>query len=265
MKKIFLVLFSILILFNGCENVSDVETVIPYKEELIVRGVLKAGKIFEGVSFTKTLPLYVEYKIELAELKNVIAYLKEDGIKVIPLQYVGGGIYKPKNSLIPQTGKLYELYASWNGRDVYAKTIVPEEPEIREVKFSSIGNEENFMTGKVTIRPGEVYGSSISLYDNGVTEWESDNVHSLVGVSGSGLELVRTPKIPKDYYNSPSYRSILTMHVFAFDKQYFDYFKTQNANEPIKNAFSQGGGSIIWNVKGEGIGMFIGMSDAYKR
>lgn len=264
MKKLFLIIITSIFLIS-CESLEDVNQPIPYKEEFVTRGVLKAGKIFEGVSFTKTLPLYIEYKIELAELKNVIAYIKVDGIKVIPLNYIANGIYKPKTSLIPEAGKTYELFASWNGRDVYAKTLVPYEPEIREVKFSSIGNEENFMTGKVTIRPGEIYGTSVALYDNGVTEWESDNVHSLTTAASGGLELIRTPKIPKDYYNSPSYRSILTMHIFAFDEQYFEYFKTQNANEPIKNAFSQGGGSIIWNVKGNGIGMFIGMSDVYRR
>lgn len=264
MKKILIILTLTLIVF-GCENVSDVEQEIPFKEDFVIRGVLQSGKIFDGVSFTRTLPLQIEYKIELAELKNVIAYIKVDGVKVIPLNYVAGGIYKPKSSLIPEAGKTYELFASWNGKNIYAKTGVPEIPELREVKFSSIGNDENFMTAKVTLRPGEVYGSSVALYDNGVTEWESDNIHSLVGNASGGLELIRTPKIPKDYYNTPSYRSILTMHVYAFDQQYFDYFKTQNANEPIKNAFSQGGGSVIWNVRGEGIGMFIGMSDVYKR
>ena len=81
--KIFFLIISLFFLYliSGCENVDVINPQVDYQEYIVVRAELRAYNPFEGVSFTKTLPLDMNYDIKKAELKDVIAYLKIDGIK----------------------------------------------------------------------------------------------------------------------------------------------------------------------------------------
>ncbi len=54
---------------------------------------------------------------------------------------------------------------------------------------------------------------------------------------------------------------ILNLEVYSFDSDYREYYYSRKNNKPIENIFSEGGGSVFWNVQGENvIGMFIGYS-----
>jgi hypothetical protein len=54
-------------------------------------------------------------------------------------------------------------------------------------------------------------------------------------------------------------RTIAT--VTAFDKAYYDYTLTRSRGQQASNLFGgTNGENVIWNVKGDGIGLFIGVS-----
>ncbi len=79
MKNLFSISLTAIILFSTCEKVGVVDSDISYRKYIVVRAELKAYSPFEGVSFTKTLPLDETYDISKAELKDVAAYLKING------------------------------------------------------------------------------------------------------------------------------------------------------------------------------------------
>ena len=231
---------------------------IGYKEYVVVRGELFADSIFTGVTFTKTLPLDVTYDIKKAELKNVFAYLRVNGVQVIPLHYTADGVYKPLYNIRIQAETSYELFAKDGGKSIYASTYVPEEPRIN----NSVFHDNKFVDVYIASRPNECYGSVfyVAFSQNNYVSSSSD-FHSIVEAPNSDFNdivLSRTQEIPEQF-RTALYRSVTYIQVYSFDKAYSDYFKTRGNNQAITNSYIQGGDPIAWNVKGEKvIGLFIG-------
>jgi hypothetical protein len=242
--------------FTSCEQESVIENSLPYEEYVVVNAQLEGNEVFKGISFTKTLPLDVTYNIKDSELKDVDAYLQIDGIRIIPLKYTTDGIYKPSENITIQTSSTYELFARWKGRQIYAKTIVPEQPDAQRARINGI-----YLNGEVSVSEQEVIGATwIIAYSQNSISAEADNFYEIKNPATNNAEniSVRTIDIPEKY-RQIQYRSRYYMRFYAFDKQYGDYFKTQNGNQPINNIFAQGASTIVWNVTGEKtIGLFIG-------
>lgn len=257
-KKLYILLFIIPLVYFGCEDSEIVDVNVGYKEYVVVRGELYADSLFTGVTFSKTLPLEETYEIKKAELKDVFAYLRIDGVQVIPLHYTIDGIYKPLYNYKIRSRTNYELFAVVNGKLIYASTYVPEVPRISNSVFH--GNE--YVDAYVASRPAECYGAVfyISPTPNGYLS-KSKDFHSIVEAPNSDFNdvvLSRTQDIPEQF-RTEFYRSLTYIQVFAFDRAYSDYFKTRGNNEPITNSFIQGGDPIAWNVRGDKvIGLFIG-------
>lgn len=260
MKKFLIKYLFILLpfIFISCEEESVIENDLPYEEYVVVRAQLEGGKTFEGVSFTKTLPHSETYNIDDAELKDVFAYLRIDSTRIIPLAYKSDGIYKPQEGIVIENDKTYELFASWNGKNIYAKTYVPNVPDVQNARISG-----SYLNGEAIISNNEVLAatwlianSSTSITDEAENFYEVKSLTSNVPQSVS----VRTMDLP-DEYRSLQYRNRYYLRFYAFDKQYADYFKTQSGNEPIENIFAQGASTIVWNVIGDKtIGLFIGVA-----
>ena len=64
--------FLLIFILTSCENIDVIESDLPYEEFVVVRAQLESGSESWAVSFTKTLPLNVEYTIERAELTDVL-------------------------------------------------------------------------------------------------------------------------------------------------------------------------------------------------
>lgn len=261
MKNILIFISSVLIaLLFGCEDTDVVDANINYKEYAVIRAELFADSIFAGVTFTRTLPLGETYDIQKAELKNVLAYLKVNGIQVIPLHYASNGLYKSLYNFKIQAANTYELYAKVNGKSIYASTYVPDIPQINNAVF----HNNEYVDAYVLSKPNECYGSifyiKVSAENYAI---HSSDFHSIVEATNSNfIETVisRTEEIPEEFRTS-LYRSSTFVQVFSFDKAYSDYFRTRGNNRSVTDSFVQGGDQIAWNVKGDHvIGLFIGIN-----
>ncbi len=245
-------------MFISCEEESVIENDLPYEEYVVVRAQLDGNEIFGGVSITKTLPHDVTYDITKAELKDVFAYLQIDGIRIIPLKYSGNGIYKPVENLMIETDKTYELFAKWNGRQIYAKTYVPNAPDVQSARINGL-----YLNGSAIITKDEVVAATwIIAYNTTSIKAEAENFYEVkASTSEDPVRVsVRTTELP-DQYRSLAYRNRYYIRFYCFDKQYADYFKTKDGNEPIENIFTQGASTIVWNVTGDKtIGLFIGVT-----
>lgn len=258
-KKYFslIILFS-LILYSGCERIDVVEINLPYNEKLVVQGILEENKPLSGILFTKTLPLNEVYSISKAELKDVVAYIK-NGVRVIPLKYDKEGIYKPISTFQPQKQSTYEIYAKWKDKNVYAKTSIPENPKIVNAYFLTDGSG-TYIQAEIRNQIGVVFGAKAVAMEGSMILFESEDFYSITQPNSKPQSIItlRTPVIPVEILNS--FRNNFSIKVFAFDEQYQDYFKTKKFSLPIKDSFVQSGGEVEWNILGDGIGLFLGFS-----
>ncbi len=258
-KKIIFIIFSfITIFFNGCERVDVVEITLPFQEKLVVQGILEENKPLDGIVFTRTLPLNEVYSISKAELKDVVAYIK-NGVRVIPLKYDKAGIYKPLGTFIPQKKSNFELFAKWQDKNVYAKTYIPENPKIVRAFFITDG-AGTYIQADIQNQTGVVFGAKAVAMEGSTVLYESEDFYSITQPNSDPKATikVRTPVIPAEALNT--FRNSFSIKVFAFDEQYQNYFKTKKFSLPIKDSFVQSGGDVEWNVLGDGIGLFIGFS-----
>lgn len=247
-----------LLAFAGCEKTETLEPNSNYKEKTVVFASLKKDSLFQGVTFTRTLPLSTEYDIKKAELKDITAYLKINGIVVIPLLYTKDGIYKPNDYLMVHSGDEFELFATREGKSIYARTRIPEEPSVRMATL--VG--ERYIQAEIVPKADESYaaawyitGGSLYTYSGLATDFfevyaSPENPPESVSI--------RTTDIPEDY-REDAISGKAYLKVFSFDKGFYDYFRTRGNNQQVHNSFTQGGSQIIWNVYGDNvIGMFIG-------
>lgn len=257
-KKLFITGFILFgIFFTGCDQVDVITPDTTYKENVVVRAELISGENFTGVTFTKTLPLNVAYSISDAEIKTVTAYLKINYTQVVPLHYTSNGVYKPLHNLKIKSATTYELFATYNDKTIYSKTIVPNSPTVSNVIY----RDEYFLQCEVDAGTEEAFGAVWVISNQNAM---SQDFYSVVGLldNNSNKLTVRTTVIPEQY-RSNAQKAVTELKVYAFDKNYIDYFNSKSNGKSVEDAFVHGGNNISWNVEGENaIGLFIGTAQS---
>jgi hypothetical protein len=256
MNRLIKILFVlILITFSGCENEEILTPQFDYEEYIVVQAEIQANKYFPAVRFTKTLPLGVPYRIEDAELKNVTAYLKRNGVQIIPLVYTSQGLYKPLDDLFVVEGETYELFAMRDETFIYSITRIPYKPEITNAYYNS---SEHTLNAAVTAKEGEVYAA---LWVVTTTPAIIADDYYAVSSAAPGSNVVVTTSSLPEQYRGGNYSNYRYIQVNSFDQSFEDYFYSRTSGSEINDPYVQGGGEVIWNVQGEKtIGLFIGVS-----
>lgn len=261
MKKTFYIIYLSIFLFisTSCENEQVVDVNVVHQEFTVVQSELKTNKLFPGVRFTKTLPLGVPYDLKLAELKNIIAYIRIDSIQIIPLIYDKDGLYKSLYEFYVEPGRVYELFADRDGTFIYSQTVIPEKPIVTSTTYTSA---ENFLQAEVQSRSNEVYAALWAISSAPFIKAEDFfSVSVPTEISPISTINVRTSPIPEEY-QSPDYNDRRLIQVFSFDKSFKNYFNSRTSGQGISDPFVQGGGTVEWNVYGDNvIGMFIGVAE----
>lgn len=263
-KNLFYKIFLILILiFSGCEKVDVVEIDLPYNEKIVVNGILQENVPLYGIQISKTLPMNEEYSINKAEIKDAIVYIK-DGVKIIPLKFSSNGLYRPISSFLPQKSKTYEFFAKWNDKNAYAKTYMPANPKILTAYLITDASG-SYIQAEIQNEVGAIFGAKCIVMEGNSLIYESNDMYNISehSVDKNAVITVRTPAIPKEILNT--FRNNLSIKVFAFDKQFYNYFITKKYSFPIEDSFVQSGGEVEWNVFGDGIGLFLGYSITTKK
>jgi len=256
MKYLIQILFVlILITISGCENEELLTPQFDYEEYVVVQAEIQANRYFPAVRFTKTLPLGVPYRIEDAELKNVTAYIKRNGVQIIPLVYTSQGLYKPLDDLFVVEGETYELFAMRDETFIYSITRIPYKPEITNAYYNSSTYSLN---ANVNAKEGEVYAALWTVATTPAVK--ADDYYAVSSGEPSSNIIVATSSLPQ-LYRGGNYSGLRYIQVNSFDQSFEDYFNSRTSGNEINDPFVQGGGEIIWNVQGEKtIGLFIGVS-----
>jgi len=263
---------ALVLLLCASALVSCEETVsptdIPYVERIIVRGVLDTDAPTDSIRFTRTLPVNTEYDTLAAELHDVVGTIESDG-ESFPLKHIGHGYYVAEG-LVPVSGRIYTLRATWHGKSVSASTRVPYPTAVDSTWFTPTVmyyNDGSFSDTvyqvSVRFRPrqGEVYGMSYLIgdsaetrsvyspfiYHTDVKRWKdttSDGAISIATENYSGIDF------PPPYSGE--------IRIYAFDEPYYDFYNSYYYGYENDGPFSSGEDHIHWNVQGDVIGLFIG-------
>ena len=253
--KISFVLF--LLTLTSCEEIGIIEEEVPFRNLYVIDGQITPNTQNPIINFTKSVPIDDEFDISKFTLADVNAYIWSDHQGIYSLTDIGNGQYRANNLEI-EPNRTYELFGEIEGNRVYAKTKIPNHPEIVGV---SIENEH--LVCEVKAKKDEVYSCIYVLSSGAATGAPRIYLreNDFFAVEGPAEEnqviKIRSGRVPKEYLSLSS--GTLGIEVYAWDKSYKEYFETKDNNKQIDDIFSQGGGPIKWNVRGENtIGLFLG-------
>jgi hypothetical protein len=260
MNKLFMSAIYFIILLQGCKQESVVVNDLQFEEKLVVRSMLTAGQPIR-VYFSKTVPVSGSYNPDDFIVKDVIASINNEN-NSYKLTYADSGYYTYPG-LNASNGETYSLKADWKGKQSTSQTIVPFSTQYQNAKLVTEvnGTDTTYsLQCMLTPRTGAVYGVTwVIINADSVFRLEDTVIPELLREQDKNLLnllILKTRNIPNELINK--WRKSLFIRVHAFDAQYYNFFLTQNANTATTNVFNQSNISLRWNVKGGGIGMFIG-------
>lgn len=292
----FISVYTISMLFlSGCEQTVAVGE-LPFEEKIMVEGILKADSIIEIV-FSKTVPVLDTQNIytidtvsnRITTLQGTIAI---DGISY-PLIHMNNGRYRifdaQQQSIKGKIGSIYLLNASWNNKIIYAQTQIPiaKKPTILGINIdttrSSVYGYQDYIRVFISLsyQPEDQEAivhtiNTISPFDNSIYN-EIDTVNykefnypqyfppyyftkkEIPHISSFFTWLyVPTGITISEALSMYADSKIITKH---YDKAMKEYIDTQYFGDNLGGIFGGGGTGIHWNIKGQGLGLFIGYSD----
>lgn len=274
---------------------------LSYSEKLVIRGVLQAGKPICGIAITKSLPALSDLSDSATAILDAVGTLSVNG-RDYPLRLQQGSVsgattnslslyaaYSADTVLVAASGSTYTLTVQWHGKTAQAQTSVPPVPVllsgrlIRQelVSLTSAtyipGTQPVTTTQRDTLLAAEVdvqtlpriaYRTALDIrdvqgnaltqgYEGGLVFTANDETVSRTIVSGL------LPSQTRIFAHTMSVAYTAT--VYAFDKAYYDYQLTRSRGQQASNLFGgTSGENVVWNVKGDGIGLFIGVATAQR-
>lgn len=255
-KYIILIITSLLLI--QCEEIGVIESDIPFEEIYIINGHIVGDTKEIEVTISKSFEIQNNYDIKDVVLDSLTTYIWSENQGIWPLALNDSGKYVPIDDVAILPSTHYELYVKIGGKRIYSTTFVPQIPDIKETWI-----DDNFIVCKLLPSINSVYGCKYRLFsvdDNYREIYSEETFFDLSEETENITEPIeiRTNILPEEYFNNPE-KYWLLLTVYAFDNNYKKYYETRENNKPIENIFSEGGGSVYWNVEGENtIGMFVG-------
>ncbi len=258
MKKFKLIILLLpALVFNGCELTLEDDD-FPYEPKLVIRSIIEENVLINDIFIGRTLPVAVPFKEDFAMLTDAVGAVVSDGV-FYPLRYTGGGVYTT-DSLIARRGKTYSLVVRWQDKSITAETTVPVPGTLHSfgiAAFEEEGTTVNVLEANVTPFANESYAATwVLVAFNGAILRESDTFGQVVR-SNAGIPVkVRTDIIPPHILGSS--QGSVGLRLYVYDPSFYDYFISQGSAQIPDAIFGQSSSNVRWNVKGDGIGMFIG-------
>lgn len=254
---------------------------LPYEEKIVIRGLLDAGQLISDIQISRTIPALEEFSYEKIFIGDAKATITVDG-QIYPMEL------QPRNSTSPSVpyrslyrapnvrvvnGKTYKLEVRWKNLIAQAQTFVPLPPQVDSVNaLASIVRIPNGATAVLDTvfesiaflrsRPNEVYRIGTTLHDAASGRLLSARGFGDASYFPSAISVA----LPSNTWRlTTATLQILTnqmktrVTIEAYDGAYYQYYQTRSRSGQI-GLFSPGGPNIDWNVTGDGIGEFVGMT-----
>ena len=261
MKKLKYVLYLLpLFVFYSCEQPSEEENIL-YIPKLVIREIISEGMPVQNIYIGRTMPVSVKLESSFTDLPDAAAAIIYKD-KIYPLSHTKNGLYKNDTLQIVRGGK-YTLLASWQNLAVNAETTVPKPGNISLFSLQTQNTDSSkiyFLQGKVYPIADEVYSATWALVNSsGAVGNESKTFGSVSAFDQSSPLNCTTANIPSNLINIVGTK--LLGHVFIYDHPFIDFYNSQSLNQVSDAIFGQTGSQIHWNIKGNGIGIFVSRFD----
>lgn len=287
-------LFLILFTTNCTTTVTDGLQVL-HEEKIIMVAYLQAGKPIINIHLSRSNAVMDTLSPESIYLPNASIVLTVDGQRYKgvftpdSIMVKGKGII-PYHSLysfpniIAESGKEYEIEASWHGKTIHSRTQVPFFPMIIDepVLKRTIESTDRLYSVSTMVRqqPNQAYGFYYYSVDTLHKKSFSTKMDTIIHTSylneyrrvfrPSGIDSTAILQITTRYINDnsisqsdPYYRPSTRLYavIESFDGIFYDIWHSRGRTPSIANdIFSSTGGKPVWNVIGDGFGIFIGMA-----
>jgi hypothetical protein len=239
----------------GCEETIPLEG-LPYVERPVIASQVVEGADSVHLLVTRTLPTTAAYDPAQAQVADADVVVRSGGTEY-RAAYAGSGRYSTAGVPV-SAGATFELDATWQGKRVTAQTFVPARAAVGSSTLSQ-GSSGLTLSSVIAPRTGETYCQSWAIRGPAGRFVTGGSFTTALEGAPAGDSLV----ITETYSSLPLQPGdTLFAVVHAFDNQFTAYFGSRGANRPGHDdlVFSESGGSVRWNVSGDGIGMFIGKS-----
>lgn len=251
---------------NSCEEtITGVS--LPYKEQLVVRGVIEPNEKFEGIHLTRTLNPLDNYDYNKALVSDAEVNIISDN-QTYKLNF-NGDVYI-NNDIQFLAGKQYQLDIKWKNHNPRASTFIPEQIENVTLLYdtTTILYDLDLLYSEKVIEvfayidpePENVYITGFS--ESGYLYFRDFNIYNYNQRDKDGkLKVVFAHFGFSDGINN--YDEIIRMiksyeyFIDSYDEQYLNYYNTRYNGSMSGGIFGNEGLNIQWNVKG-GLGLFIG-------
>jgi|GEM_PF-1218143 len=268
---ILLQLISVSILFTSCEQILEDQR-LPHEERLVVYSVLTPNEKIK-VFVSKTLPPLTNNFV-YSTLNDANVAIEVDGSKYKLLLIIdsleGNEEYYTTSNFQVESGKVYTLTVERNGKKVQGTTFIPQIPTIQSfwntdsIKSTLIGNEV-FYTVNISSKNlpntylfGYVHFNedTIPLTANSIDFSEESYDVNTVTIDDSTI-------VSMTVNVSPSVKKTEYARLVSMDVAYKYYISSTDRRSGGSGIFGSGGGNPIWNVSGDGFGLFIGVNQSF--
>lgn len=257
MKKNLRIILTLFLLFAAISCEQSIDYDLQYSPRIVVDAMLVAGKKLDSVLIYKTLPPLDDFTYEKAKITDAELIITSGSGEKYAGKYVSGVLYKLDKPLVPQSGEKYFLSVLWNGLHCSAETTIPDSAIINDFNLIS-GGEGSYQLQAVVI-PNKYDCLYRSYYSDYGYNYYFDT-KTLQDTAQNGLLYLTYYFIQSNISDSTGWREKLkgsSASVLTYDIQYLDYYLTRYDGELKNSFFSNQGKNVKWNVKGDGIGLFI--------
>ena len=261
-SSLLLILFAS-IFFVACEEEVKNPNLL-YEQKLVVSAFLFPNETLKGISVSMTHPpledLYLVQDKDLF-IKNANVTITTQG-KSYVCSFNENDYSYYCNDLYLLEGKTYHLVVKYKNMTATATTIIPTFNvdsiyyKINEKKEGIYTYYTGYIYAKInSTYPMGYYTQHLEEYGNYYTIRETMAHYNPKSNSNTDLFL----KI----YSTYSINSLLSDinnwsdTIFVCDEQMYRYYVTKNDSDNW-NLFAENGTNPVWNIKGDGIGLFIG-------
>jgi hypothetical protein len=260
--------------FQSCEQNVDAE--LPYKEMLVIRATIQAEKTPITLRLSKTLPPLTSYSDSLAMINNATVVIIGPGDIRYEMKYQAQNDNYYLN-ITPHSGETYKVEVRYDNLFAYAETTIPdsvliEKYSLTKTKFK--GWNDRYMWDiavNAEFRPSakNCYLSGyLSEYYTGekFRSYQYDLINRIKDtIPGGKLRMPVNIATYEDtsWFNIDNYKG-WEGFIESYDQQFYDYYTTRYNGSTDSGIFGTSGENIRWNVKGDGIGVFIGFARSRK-
>lgn len=261
-----IIIFSCIVL--ACEEKAD-SLNLPYHERLVIDGMIRNQDLgVQNVRVVRTLPLNEIDPSDIGVVTNADVFL-QCGDTVRQLLYQDE-LYR-NLSLSIFAGKCYTLTVDWNGKHAWATTVVPYSPAVDTIEVNTQSTPEGWQcTAEAFVSPRvqEAYTAHWTLVSR-VSAGRDSIISSSPEQTPLTMEQAAGDGRIHFQYSSPAGLGLgdtLYFDCIAYDKPYYDYYISRGdpffSGVPTYSYFE---GPVRWNVKGDGVGLFVGWADTFRK